>query len=66
MIGRDCKKRETPSLTAEVQTLEQLLVLLKIMLFDIIEKLAPATGHGDQAAAAVKVLAVSPQVIGQG
>lgn len=59
------KKRETPSLAAEFQTLEQLLVLLKVMPFDIIEKLAPTAGHSDQATAAVKILTVCPQVICQ-
>lgn len=35
------------------------------MSLDIVEKFAPAAGHGDQATAAVKVLAVGPQVLGQ-
>ena len=59
------QKRKTPTLTAEFQALKQLLVLLEVMPLDIIEKLAPATGHGDQAAATVKVLAVGPQVVSE-
>ncbi len=33
------------------------------MSLDIVEKLTPAAGHGDQATAAMKVLAMSTQVI---
>ena len=35
------------------------------MPFDIVEKLAPAAGHSDQATAAVKIFAVGPQVISE-
>ena len=59
------EKRETPTLAAELQTFKQLLVLLEVVSLDIVEKLAPAAGHGDEAAAAVEILAVGPQVIGE-
>ena len=58
-------KRETPTLAAEFQAFKQLLVFLEVMSLDIIEKLAATAGHGDQAAAAVEILAMCPQVISE-
>lgn len=54
-----------PRLFAEVEALEQLVVLGEVVLLQIVEKLAPATGEGQQTAAGVKVLAVGAQVIGE-
>ena len=57
--------RETPALAAEFQAFKHLLVLLEVMSLDIVEKLAPAAGHGDQSTTAVKILAMRPQVVGK-
>ena len=64
----DCVKRETRrsvGLAAKLQAFQQLLVFLEVGTLDVVEKFAPAAGHGDQAATAVEILAVGPQVFGE-
>jgi len=65
MYGTARNEQEGPNLAAELQAFKQFLVLLKIVPFDIIEKFPTTAGHGDQAAAAMEILAVCPQVLGQ-
>ena len=59
------RARETARLATNLEALQQLFVGLEIMPFDIIEKFASAAGHRDEAAAAMKVLAVGTEVIGE-
>src|SRR5690606_28658209 len=59
--GRPCTK----GLLAEAESLQQLVILGHVMPFDIIEELAATAGHLEEAPAAVEVLAMRAQVLGQ-
>lgn len=52
-------------LLTEAETLQQLVILGHVMPFDIIEEFAAAAGHLEEATAAVEVLAMRAQVLGQ-
>jgi hypothetical protein len=52
-------------LLAEIQLLQQLVVLGKVVTLQVIEELAAAARHLEEAAAAMEVLAVRAQVLGQ-
>ena len=54
-----------PALFAEIEALQQLVVLVEIVLFQVVEQLASAARHGEQTAARMKVLAVGAEVFGQ-
>jgi len=57
--------RWTKWLLAEIQLLQQLGVFGQVVPFGIVEELAPTGGHLEEAAAAVEVLAMLAQVLGQ-
>lgn len=59
------KEAEVRTLSAEFQPFKQLFVFLEVVLFDVIEKFTTPTCHGDKPTTTVKVLAVSPQVLGE-
>ena len=52
-------------LLAETQLLQQVVVLGQVLALDVIKRLATAAGHLEEAAAAVEVLAMRAQVLGQ-
>ncbi len=52
-------------LFTEAQLLEELSVLRKVVLFDVVEEFAAAAGHLEETTAAVKVLTVSAEMLGQ-
>ena len=52
-------------LLAQVETLQQVVVLGQVVPLQVIQKLAPAAGHLEKATAAVEVLAMPPQMLGQ-
>ena len=52
-------------LLAQIKLLQQVVVLGQVLALDVIKELATATGHLEQAAAAVEVLAMRAQVLGQ-
>ena len=52
-------------LLAQMQLLQDLGVLREILALEVIKQLAAAAGHLKKAAAAVEVLAVRAQVLGQ-
>ena len=53
------------ALLAKVQLLQQLGILGKIVLLEVIEQLATAGGHLQEAAAALEILAVRAEMLGQ-
>jgi hypothetical protein len=53
------------ALLAKVELLQQLGVLGKVMLLQVIEELATAGGHLQEAAAAVEVFTMRPEMLGQ-
>ena len=55
----------TKALFAKVQFLEQLGILGKIVLLEVIEELPTARGHLQKTAARVEILAVRAEVLGQ-
>lgn len=52
-------------LLAQVELLEELGVFRQVVALDVIKQLPSSAGHGDQAAAGVKILPVGPEVLGQ-
>ena len=52
-------------LLAQVELLQQFVVLRQVLALEIIKQLAPAARHLEQATAAVEVLAMRAQVLGQ-
>lgn len=52
-------------LLAEAELLEKLVVFGQVLALDVIKELATAAGHLEEAAAAVEVLAMRAQVLGQ-
>src|SRR3954471_8623536 len=56
--------RENGLLT-ETQLLQQVVVLRQILALDVVEELATAGGHLEKTTAAVEVLAMRAQVLGQ-
>ena len=52
-------------LTAEIELLDKLVVLVQHVVLEVIEELAAAVGHLDETAARVKVLPVRAQVLGE-
>lgn len=52
-------------LLAKIKLLEEFRILRQIVPLHIVEQLAPTAGHGNQAAAGVEILPVSPEVLGQ-
>ena len=52
-------------LLAETQLLQQVVVFGEVLALDVIKELATTAGHLEKAAAAVEVLAMRAQVLGQ-
>jgi len=52
-------------LFAQIQLLQQVVVLSQVLALDVIKELATAAGHLEKATAAVEVLAMRAQVLGQ-
>ena len=52
-------------LLAETQLLQQVVVFGEVLALDVIKKLATAAGHLEKSAAAMEVLAMRAQVLGQ-
>ena len=52
-------------LLAQAEFLQQVVVFGEVLALDVIKKLATAAGHLEKAAAAVKVLAMRAQMLGQ-
>ena len=52
-------------LLAETQLLQQVVVLGQVLALDVIKELATAAGHLEKATAAVEILAMRAQVLGQ-
>lgn len=52
-------------LLAEAELLEKLVVFGQVLALDVIKELAAAAGHLEEAAAAVEILAMRAQVLGQ-
>lgn len=50
-------------LSAQAQTFEQALIFVEVVALDVVKQLSASTGHCDQAAATMEVLAVRPEVI---
>ena len=71
--GREVKQRPArrwaglreSGLLAEVELLEKLVVFGQVLALEIIKQLATTGGHLEEAAAAVEVLAMRAQVLGQ-
>ena len=57
--------RVAKGLLAEIQLLQQLVVLRQVMPFEVVEELAASAGHLKETPAAVEVLAMRAQVVGQ-
>lgn len=57
--------RQKESLFAEIESLEKLIVLVEIVLFQVVEQLASTAGHGDQPSARMEVLSIGSKVLGQ-
>ena len=52
-------------LLAEAELLEELVILRQVVALEIVQQLAAAGGHLEEATAAVEILAVRAQVLGQ-
>lgn len=61
--GHGCELLEEQFLTAQFEALEELLVFVEVVPLDVIEQLPAAIGQGNQAAAAMEILAMGPQMI---
>ena len=53
------------SLFAKIESLKELVVLVKIVLFQVVEQLASPASHSDQPSAGVEILPIGSEVLGQ-
>jgi hypothetical protein len=56
---------QSTGLSAKVELLDDLVVLIESVILKVIQELAAAVGHHDETSARVKILAVGAQVIGK-